>query len=165
VAKKPEKKLAKKAVAAARTRAAKPGPRLSEQMKESLLLLLVSGQHESGISDFFRLVGWKPLSSSSLSYYRQLWAVLIEEAKLKRVDAALTTGLAVKAERVAALKDHAALLEAIRFTPDKNGRLWNERAWRQTVEDIGIEMGDRKPKDAPAESIIKIYSGFDPDKV
>lgn len=165
MAKKTEKKVAKKTAGAAVARKGKPGPRLSEEQRRFLLLLLSSGQCESAIGDVFRLVGWKPLSSSSLSYYRQLWAALIEEATQRRTDEALTAGLAVKAERVAALKDHAAMLEAIRFTPDKNGRLWNERAWRQTLEDIAIEMGDRKPKDAPQEAIIKVYTGFDPEKV
>ena len=35
----------------------------------------------------------------------------------------------------------------MRFTPDKNGRLWNERAWRQTLDDIAAVMGERWPKE------------------
>ena len=143
----------------------RPGPRLDEEQKALLLLLLASGQHGTAIGRFFAAAGWDALSSSTLSYYRKLYAKQIAAAAAARVDEAMVSGLALKAERVAALKEHAEQLGLIKFIPDRHGRLWNERAWRLTLEDIAQEMGDRKPKDAQSEQIIKVYVGLDPDKV
>jgi hypothetical protein len=140
-------------------------PRLSAEQRDKLLVLLASGLTEKPIADFFGLLGWEPLAGSSLSHYRKKWKAKIEAASAARIDEALTTGLALKANRIAALKEHAAQLEQIKFAKDKNGRLWNERAWRQTLEDIALEMGDRKPKDAPQEQLVKVYVGLDPDQV
>jgi len=82
------------------------------------------------------------------------------------MERALTEGLALRAERVAKLKEHAAILDEMRFVPDKNGRLWNERAWRQTLADIAEEMGERraKEKDQSGE-VVKVVIGIDPDRV
>lgn len=143
----------------------KSGPRLNDDERALLLQLLAAGFRESVIHNFFAAADKKPLSSSTISYYRQQWAKQLAEAKAKRIDEALTSGLALKAERIAALKEHAELLGQIRFVSDKNGRLWNERAWRQTLEDIAIEMGERKPKNDPGEQVVKVYLGVDPDKV
>ena len=129
-------------------------------------MLLASGQQERLINDYFQLLGWGGLSSSTISYYREQYRALIEEAARQRTDLALTAGLALKAERVAALKDHAAMLEAIRFVPGKTGRLFNEKAWRETIEDIALEMGERKPKEGVVgEQTIKVLIGIDPEKV
>ncbi|MGH2359762.1 MAG: hypothetical protein ACRDGM_04360 [bacterium] len=143
----------------------KSGPRLDVWQRDALVLLLASGQRERLINDYFRLIGWGELASSTLSYYRQEFRALIEEAQRSRVDQAMTSGLALKAERVAALKEHAEMLAAIRFVPSKSGRHFNEKAYRETLADIGIEMGERKPKDQPGEQTIKVYVGIDPDKV
>src|SRR5262245_40214340 len=72
----------------------------------------------------------------------------IKQARASRTERALTEGLALRAERVAKLKEHAEVLDALRFVPDKNGRLWNERAYRQTLADIAEEMGERRPKES-----------------
>lgn len=128
-------------------------------------MLLAAGEAEAGINKFFELAGWGKLASSTLSHYRKLYATEIEAAKTDRIDLALASGLALKAERIAALKVHAEQLHAIRWIGDKHGRLWNERAWRQTLNDIAVEMGDRKPKDAPAEQTVKVYIGLDPEKI
>lgn len=130
-----------------------------------ILCLLAAGEREQVLFDCFAALGWRPPSSSTLAYYRKAFAAEIAQARQRRIDEALTTGLALRAERIAALKDHAALLGAMRFTPDKNGRLWNERAWRQTLEDLALEMGDRKAKQEAGEQPVKVYIGFDPDKV
>lgn len=130
-----------------------------------LVALLAAGEPESAILQFFRLAGWGKLASSTLSHYRKLFATEIEAAKVRRIDEALSSGLALKAERIAALKVHAEQLHAIRWIGDKHGRLWNERAYRQTLADIAVEMGDRKPKDAPAEQTVKVYLGLDPERI
>ena len=143
----------------------KSGPRLDIWQRDHLVMLLASGQRERLINDYFRLMGWGELASSTLSYYRQEYHELIEEATAARIDGALTAGLALKSERIAALKDHAEMLGGIRFAPGKTGRLFNEKAWRETLEDIAIEMGDRRRKDEPQEQTVKVYVGIDPDKV
>jgi hypothetical protein len=54
----------------------------------------------------------------------------------------------------------------MRFTADKNGRLWNERAWRQTLADIATEMGERRPREEESGGeTIKVIIGIDPDKI
>ena len=160
-------KTAKKAVVIRRpVIAGKSGPRLAGEQKDLLLLLLTAGELESSINSFFAHLGWGKLSSSTISHYRKLWGKEIEAARIRRVDDALTTGLALQVERVIALKDHALQLWSLRWTADDNGRFWNERAWRQTLDDLAAEMGERRPRDknAGAET-VKIYLGVDPDKV
>lgn len=167
----PAKRVAKKAAAKAKAVSKRAAigvreRRLDDEQRSTLLLLLVAGLRESAIANYFAASSWKPLSSSTVSYYRKLWAKKLAEAKASRLEAAMVSGLALKAERIAALKEHAELLGALRFVADKkSGRLWNERAWRQTLEDIAVEMGDRKPKDTAAEQTIKVYVGLDPDKI
>lgn len=147
-------------------RKAKAGPRLDESQKAHLLKLLAAGEAESSINGFFVSVGWGSLSSSTISHYRKLWKREIETAKAARIDEALTTGLALRAERIALLKDHAEQLRVMRFFADKNGRLWNERAMRATLDDIARELGERRPlKDSGDGEIVKIYVGVDADKV
>lgn len=50
----------------------------------------------------------------------------------------------MKEERIARLAEHADALEAIKWGPDDKGRMWNEKAWRETLEAIAAEMGHRK---------------------
>jgi hypothetical protein len=145
--------------------AAKTSPRLTPEQKDVILSMLAAGFKEKPIADFFARLGWVPLAGSSLSHYRKKWKAEIEAAAKRRIDGALTEGLSLKSERIAALKDHAAQLQALVFVTDSNGRMWNERAYRQCLEDIGIEMGDRKPKDAPQEQTVKVYVGLNPDLV
>lgn len=148
------------------TQRGKPGPRMTQPERDLLLKLLVAGQRESLIFSAFEALGYQRPSSSTLNYYRFVWREQIREAKTRRIEQAMTEGLALKAERVAKLKEHAELLEAMRFTADKNGRLWNERAWRQTLGDIAAEMGERRPAEGegPGE-VVKIIVGIDPEKV
>ncbi len=140
--------------------------RLTDEQMDLLLMLLAAGTRERALQDFWGMVYGRKLASSTLSYHRQKCREEIAARKLQRTEAALASGLALKAERVAALKEHAELLGAIRFAPSKTGRLFNEKAWRETLEDIAIEMGERKPKDAvTGEQTIKVYVGIDPKRV
>jgi hypothetical protein len=85
------------------------------------------------------------LSSGTLTYYRQKWAAEIEQARAERRGPAISQGLALKEERIRRLAEHADELEAIKWVPDDKGRLWNEKAWRETLDDIAREMGQRRP--------------------
>ena len=78
------------------------------------------------------------------TYYRKKYGDQIEALRKERLDSALNTGLALKEERVARLKQHADALEKIKWEPDDKGRLWNEAAWRETLGEIAAEMGHRK---------------------
>jgi hypothetical protein len=110
--------------------------------------------------------GSVPPASSALAYYRERWRASIEQARASRTERALTEGLALRAERVAKLKEHAEVLDALRFVPDKNGRLWNEKAYRQTLADIAEEMGERRPKESEQSGeVVKVVIGIDPDRV
>ncbi len=99
---------------------------------------------ESLIAKWFTDREWEPLDSSTLAYYRKQWADDIAAVRQQRRDDAINSGLALKAERIRRLAEHADELEAIKWLPDKNGRMWNEKAWRETLDDIAKEMGDRR---------------------
>lgn len=147
-------------------RSGKPGPRMSPSMRDLLLKLLVAGLREGAINAVFRSLGYVPPASSALAYYRERWRDMIDDARASRSERALTEGLALRAERVAKLKEHAAILDEMRFVPDKNGRLWNERAYRQTLADIAEEMGERRPKESEqGGEVVKVVIGVDPDRV
>lgn len=87
---------------------------------------------------------WPEIGAPALSYYRKRFKGDIDVLRESRRMTALTTGLALKAERVERLKDHADRLEAIKWVPGKDGRLWNESAWREVLDDIAKEMGHRR---------------------
>lgn len=88
---------------------------------------------------------WEPLAKSTISYHRTRYAAQIDQARTSRRSRAITTGLALKEERVKRLAEHADELEAIKWVADeKTGRLWNEKAWRETLDDIAKEMGHRR---------------------
>lgn len=89
-------------------------------------------------------VDWEGVTRQTVSYYRQQHADAIESARAERRAAALERGLARKEERIRRLVEHADDLEAIKWVPDDKGRLWNEKAWRETLDDIAKEMGHRR---------------------
>jgi hypothetical protein len=140
-------------------------PSLSDEQRDLLVSLLAAGERESAVQTLWRVCYGRRLASATLSYWRKKARPLIDARRKERIERALDTGLALKAERVAALKDHAEQLAALKFVAAKSGRLFNEKAWRETLADIAVEMGDRKPKDAPQEQTVKVYVGLDPDRV
>ncbi len=119
-------------------------PKLEPEQRASLLTWLAAEYSEGLILRWAKDGGFE-LTSQGLSYYRKKWAAEIEEARSKRRSAALSKGLALKEERVRRLAEHADELEAIKWEADDKGRLWNEKAWRETLDDIAREMGQRRP--------------------
>lgn len=105
---------------------------------------LAADYSEPLICKWFEKNEWEPLSKSTISYHRKRFASEIEAARAERRGGALSSGLALKEERVKRLVDHADELEAIKWLPDDKGRLWNEKAWRETLDDIAKEMGERR---------------------
>jgi hypothetical protein len=96
------------------------------------------------IRNWFAEKGWPELSDTTLSYYRKQCRATIDKLRKDRRESALNTGLALREERVARLKQHADELDAIKWEADERGRLWNEKVWRETLDDIAKETGGRK---------------------
>lgn len=119
-------------------------PKIDAEQRDALLTWLAAEYNAPLIRKWFQEREWTPLADSTLSYYREQWADDIAAARQQRRDEAITSGLALKAERIRRLAEHADELEAIKWLPDKNGRMWNEKAWRETLDDIAKEMGDRR---------------------
>jgi hypothetical protein len=122
----------------------KRGPKLTIEQKSALLEWLSAEYSGPLIRKWFKERDWPELTDPAFSYYRIQWADDIEAARKERRDSALNTGLARKEERVKRLVEHADELEAIKWLPDEKGRLWNEKAWRETLDDIAKEMGHRR---------------------
>lgn len=118
--------------------------KLTNTQRLQLLEWLAADYGGSLIAQWFQERGWPEISPPALTYYRKRYAPKLEQLREERYAAALTTGLAVKAERVQRLKEHADALEAIKWEEAENGRLWNEKAWRETLDDIAKELGHRR---------------------
>jgi len=140
-------------------------PSLSPEQRLQLISMLAAGESEGSIQEFWKLEYGRRLASNTIGYWRNKSRPLIAARQKERIDSALDSGLALKAQRIAALKEHAEQLAALMWIPSQSGRLHNEKAWRETLADIAVEMGDRRPRDAPQEQTIKCYVGIDPDKI
>ncbi len=120
-------------------------PKLDPEQHSALLAWLVAEYSETLIQKWFEERGWEPLTSGTISYHRTRYAEEIAAARQERRASAINSGLALKEERIKRLAEHADELEAIKWVPDeKTGRLWNEKAWRETLDDIAKEMGHRR---------------------
>jgi hypothetical protein len=116
---------------------------LDNEQRAQLLAWLAADFPATGIKAQFRQRGWPSLTDALLSYYRRSFAAELATLRAARREGALTQGLALKEARVAALVAHAEGLESIMWAPDRRGRYWNEKAWRETLADIAAEVGDR----------------------
>jgi hypothetical protein len=119
-------------------------PKLTNEQRAVLLTWLAAEYTGSLIRKWFQDREWPPPTDAALSYYRDRWDAAITTARTERRTSALNTGLALKEERIKRLAEHADELEAIKWQPDEHGRLWNEKAWRETLDDIAKEMGHRR---------------------
>lgn len=119
-------------------------PKLTDEQKEALLMWLAADYDTRLIRKWFAAREWPELDRSMFTYYRKRYGVDIETLRAERRNLALNSGVALQAERVARLAAHADELEAIKWVPDEHGRLWNEKAWRETLDDIAKEMGHRR---------------------
>ena len=123
----------------------KPGPKLTNEQRDALRQWLAAEYSGPLINKWFKDREWPELSDAAFTYYRNQMAGAIEEARTQRRLSAINSGLALKEERVKRLAEHADELEAIKWVADeKTGRLWNEKAWRETLDDIAKEMGHRR---------------------
>lgn len=119
-------------------------PKLTDEQREALLTWLAADYDGGLIAKWFAEKEWPEITRATLHYYRSKCGILIDEIRKTRRESALNTGLALKEERVRRLMQHADALEAIKWEPDERGRLWNEKAWRETLGEIAAEVGGRK---------------------
>lgn len=119
-------------------------PKLTAEQQHALRQWFAAEYGGPLIKKWFADREWPSLSDATLSYYREKWAGEISAARQERRASAINSGLALKEERVKRLTEHADELEAIKWVPDEKGRLWNEKAWRETLADIASELGHRK---------------------
>lgn len=119
-------------------------PKLTPDQRHVLLEWLAADYAWALIRQWFQEREWPILNRSTIHYYRTKYGASIDTLRAQRRFDALNTGLALKAERVKRLVEHADALEAIKWIPGDNGRLYNEKAWRETLDDIASEVGDRR---------------------
>ena len=119
-------------------------PKLTKEQRLQLLEWIAADYAFDLIAQWFRAREWPELTPAAVTYHRKRNQPLIDTLREERHARAITTGLALKEERIARLKAHADALEKIKWTGDKNGRLWNEKAWREVLDDIAKEMGHRR---------------------
>lgn len=118
-------------------------PVLDDEQKAKVVEWLVAGFPEPLIRQLFQARGWEPIEGSALTYYRKLHRDEIQARLEERMAAAYDAGLAQREARVKALTTHADKLAEVMWLPDDKGKLHNEKAWRECLDDIAKEMGHR----------------------
>jgi hypothetical protein len=139
---------------------------LSEEQQHQLLQWLAAGYSGPLIQQCFHARGWKHISLPGIHYYRAQYREEIEERSKARLEKAFDAGLAQKEDRIRALVQHAETLEELKWVPDDNGKLHNEKAWRETLDDIAKEMGHRKANvDVTSNGeALKVYVNWNPEE-
>ena len=150
-------------------------PKLSREQRLQVLTWIAADYSTPVIFQWMRDMKWPTITRRTLRYYRKRFDPQIQELRKQRLSLALTTGLALKEERVTRLKEEADMLELIKMEADKKtGRLWNEKAWRETVQQIADEMEPKSNELPPInvtnrivfeEAIKKVYGTVNPDPV
>lgn len=118
--------------------------KLTSEQRATLLEWLAADYEWRLIRKWFEERDWPPISRALVSYYRGSRDIGIAKLRATRRNKALSSGLALKEERVARLVAHADALEAIKWVPSQSGKLYNEKAWRETLAEIAAEQGHRK---------------------
>lgn len=129
-------------------------PKLTSEQRSILLEWLAADYDWRLIRVWFKDRSWPELSRNTIAYYRRSRDLGIKNLRAERRSQVLVTGLAVKEERIKRLIENADALDAIKWVPDKNGKLPNEKAWRECLADIAAELGQRK-------QVIEIESWVD----
>lgn len=138
---------------------------LTHEQQQKLLEWLAAGYPGPLIRQCFLARGWKPITPQAIHYYRDQHREAIEARAAARMEAAFDAGLAQKEARIRALVKHADTLEELKWQPDDKGKLHNEKAWRETLDDIAKEMGHRKSNVdlTSGGEAVKIYLAWSPE--
>jgi hypothetical protein len=139
-------------------------PKLLKEQRLQLKEWIAADYDTELIELWFIERNWPIITRQDISYYRKRYAEQINILREQRLSLALTTGLALKEERVARLKAEADALEAIKWEANKDGRLWNEKSWRETLEQIADETEDRKGKPVFPSEITVTFKRSDEQK-
>ena len=119
-------------------------PKLTNDQRMQLIEWVAADYSSDLIATWFAAREWPELTRAAVQYYRTRFQQHIATVRAERHASALNSGLALKEERVQRLKEHADALDAIKWVAGEHGRLWNEKAWREVLDDIAKEMGHRK---------------------
>jgi hypothetical protein len=119
-------------------------PVLSEEQRLALVEWLAAGHPEPLIHMLFQARGWKPIHHSSIGFHRDRHREEIDRRRKEREARAYDAGLAQRDARIKALVRHAETLQQIMWQADEKGKLHNEKAWRETLDDIAKELGHRR---------------------
>jgi hypothetical protein len=140
--------------------------KLDKKAQALLRELLAAGAGGQAIRQGLVGAGYEAITDATLSYYRTKWAAEIKQAQKARHDLALSQGLALKAERVRRLADHAEEIEGMRLCEDKVGKPSWAMEWRATLADIAAEMGERRGEmGGNEEAMVKVYIGVDYEQI
>lgn len=147
--------------------------KLDKAGQAMLLEWLVAGYSGNSIRKRLAAEGYESINDSSLSHYRTKWKAKMEAAWKAREELALTTGLALKAERIARLVEYAEWIEGDggagldqRHLEDKVGKPSWGMEWRATLADIAAEMGERRGEQGGGEeALVKVYVGVDYEQI
>ena len=114
--------------------------RLIRQKREATVI--TKGEPDSVVTN---PDGWPEITKQDISYYRKKYGTAIADLQAARRTAAMTTGLALKEERIARLTELYEGVLPIAWVPDlKSGRLWNITVLREILDDIAKEVGHRR---------------------
>jgi hypothetical protein len=136
--------------------------KLTSEQRAALWEWLAADYDSRLIRLWFEKRGWPRISDQLLAYYRKSREIGVARIRQQRRSQALSTGLALREERVKRLAAHADELEAIMWVTDDKGKLHNEKAWRETLDQIAVELKDYE------ESTWQDYlrsRGYDPARI
>lgn len=146
--------------------------KLTKEQRLRVLTWIAADYDTALIRQWMEELEWPAIGRNTLYIYRRRYATKIDELRKQRLSLALTTGLALKEERVTRLKDHTDKLHKIMWLPGYHGRLYNEKAWRETIQQIADEM-EPKSNELPSinvtnrivfeEAVKKVYGEYSPD--
>lgn len=122
---------------------------LTEGEREALLVMLADGEKQADIAERFRV------SDRNVAYYANKFRERIQEIAQERSNLALSTGLAMRGNRVERLRALAHSLErklgGAAFDQAHGRSLPMVREWRETLKQIRDELKDIEPP--PAQTV------------
>lgn len=122
----------------------KPGPRLTEEQRLQVKEWIAAGYTDGMIQSRLKKRRWPVIALQSINEHRAEFREELAALKAARLAGALNTGLARWQERVVRLCEHADELDELMWVAGDNGKLYNEKAWRETLDDIAKETGGRR---------------------
>lgn len=142
--------------------------KLTKRQRFEVIQWLAEGVSDGEIIGRMEASGMPVITASAIAKYRQRYGADIERLEREHLDRAIRRGLALKANRIRKLCDHADEIErqGLLMKEDQMGRPSWAKEWRETLEDIASEMGERQPApESGRENAIKIYVGVNLERM